>query len=83
MEKKFAGLIPPNAKTVLEIIDEDFIEVESSHIKEYFLRINPACNYTVENIENIFDSVSGNFDVIFFNSSSFATLSVRKLTILI
>ena len=83
MEKKFAGLIPPNAKTVLEIIDEDFTEVEDSHIKEYFLRINPACNYTVENIENIFDSVSGNFDVIFFNSSSFATLSVRKLTILI
>ena len=82
MEKKFAGLIPPNAKTVLEIINEDFIGVESSNIKEYFLRINPTCNYTIENIENIFGNVSDKFDVIVFNSSAFATLSVRKLTIL-
>ena len=83
MDKRFAGIIPPNAKTVLEIIDEDFINANDSHIKEYFLRINPNTDYKVENVDKISENVANTFDVILLNSSAFATLSTRKLIALI
>ena len=80
MEKKFATLIPPNSKTVLEIVSEDLNIANDSKLKEYFLRINPDCNYI---ITNTLDIKSDLVDVIVFDSTSFATLPLKKVTELI
>ena len=86
MKKTFAGLIPPNSKTVLEVIGEDLNYINDSEIKGYFLRINPNCNYLVKNVEEVFNpsdmsKVSSNKpDVVVFSESSFVAISVKKLT---
>ena len=86
MKKSFAGFIPPNSKTVLEVIGEDLNYTDSSEIKGYFLHINPSCNYTVKNVEEVFDSAEmsevdiGNIDVIVFSESSFDAVSIKSLS---
>ena len=80
MEKKFAALIPPNSKIVLELVGEDLNIANDSKLKEYFLRINPDCDYIVT---DTLDIKSNQADVIVFDSSSFATLPLKKVTALI
>ena len=86
MEKTFAGLIPPNSKTVIEIIGEDWNYIDDSEIKGCFLRINPDCNYIIKSMEPIFGAeeiskdFSGKADIIIFSESAFHALSLKRLT---
>ena len=86
MKKSFAGFIPPNSKIVLEVIGEDLNYTDRFEIKGYFLRINPDCNYLVKNVEEVFKPsemsklASGKADVVVFSESSFAAVSLKKLT---
>ncbi|MBR2180070.1 MAG: hypothetical protein IJ862_06735 [Selenomonadaceae bacterium] len=86
MKKTFARLIPPNSQTVLEVVGEDLNYINGSEVKNYFLHINPNCDYIVKNVEEIFDSTAmseitaNKVDVIIFSESSFDNVSIRKLT---
>ena len=89
MKKTFAGLLPPNSKNVLEVIGEDCNYIDNSEIKGYFLRINPNCNYTVKNTEEIFNPsgmsefASKKADAVLFSESSFNAVSIKRLTAII
>ena len=86
MKKNFAGLIPPNSKTVLEIIGEDLKYIDDAEIKGYFLRINPDCNYLVKNVEEVLNPsemskiASNKVDIVVFSESAFDAMSVKRLT---
>ena len=86
MKKKFAGLIPPNSKIVMEIIGDDAKYIDSAEIKEYLMRINPDCNYIVKRAEEIFavplapNTTLEKADVLVLSESFFANLSAKRLT---
>ncbi len=82
MNKKFADLIPPNSKIVIEFIDEDsnINDENVLGLKEKFLQINPDCQYI---ISNNFDLNCDKADAILFDSPSFGALSIKRLTNLI
>ena len=85
MKKTFAGLIPPNSQTVLEVIGEDLDYTDSFEIKGSFLHINPDCDYLVKNVEEVFNSsemskiTSDKVDVIVFSETAFTAMSVKRL----
>ncbi|MBR1398167.1 MAG: glycosyltransferase [Selenomonadaceae bacterium] len=76
MEQDFAGLIAPNSKMVIEFISDEMPVSENTETKKRFLRINPNCNYIISNHFNV-DAKQA--DTILFNSSIFATLTIKKL----
>ena len=68
--------IPPNSKHVIELVDADSDFDFELGTKENFLLINPQSDYKVANDFNI----DGKADTILFQSSSFATMPVSRLT---
>ena len=80
MNKQFANLIPPNARSIIEFVDEEIENLETTELKEKYLQINFDCDYK---ISNTFDIDIDNVDVMIFNSESFGRMTVKKLSSLI
>ena len=76
MNKKFARLIQPNSKSVLQFIGEDLDVNENFGVKENFLLINPNCKYTITNKS---DFKSNKVDTILISSSAIGNLSIKKI----
>ena len=81
MNNKIAGLIPPNSKTVLEIINNDFQTADKFVIKEQYFHINPNCNYEIKDVSEVLPLKK--VDTILFETSSFVNLSENAIVSMI